>query len=212
MWTIGLSLTFLLVALPWGLLQFFQGSSANWLGNIQGPSPAPFVVAGSSQHEAIPERPRSNDNESESSESLPNNYSASQSPGPSTAMASLNMPFKMPNTNTISDSLGKLRNVVQGLSGVSPLLLPEVVNELKLSDQQQKNLRELAESTAQGMRMIEEKAAELGRQETASLRAELLEKSREDAVKYLTDEQRELWRQLTGQNGEPPSPTPTNQK
>jgi hypothetical protein len=97
-----------------------------------------------------------------------------------------------------SASLGrKWYETVHRLSGASPFAVPEVVQELQLTANQQKQIRQVIEAASQAIRGLDQQPGGQQRQEISQQRAKLFDQARGEALNILTAEQRAQWEKLT---------------
>ena len=84
------------------------------------------------------------------------------------------------------------------LPGATPLVLPEVVEKLQLTADQQSRIRDLADATSKAMRSLDTQLRGQQRRHITEQREELLKQAREEALKVLTKEQRAEWDAMVG--------------
>ncbi|OHB68344.1 MAG: hypothetical protein A2V70_06730 [Planctomycetes bacterium RBG_13_63_9] len=98
----------------------------------------------------------------------------------------------------------EFRRDLRRLSGAAPFMLPQVIDELKLTDLQQEQIHQLEQRTSEIMREINSQRQPASRQQISQIRAKVLEAARQDALDTLTDEQRARWMQIVeSEEGEP---------
>ncbi len=83
------------------------------------------------------------------------------------------------------------------MPGATPLILPEVIEKLQLTPDQQSQIRDLTETTSKAMRNLDEKLRGQQRQSIKEQREKLLDQSRQEALKILSKEQRAQWDAMT---------------
>jgi hypothetical protein len=93
-------------------------------------------------------------------------------------------------------SAQELKDFLHRLPGAAALALPEVVQQLQLTADQQEQVRQLVEATSQAMRSLGESQQ---RQQVSQQRTQLLDQARREAIAILTTPQRAKWEKLTGQ-------------
>jgi len=91
---------------------------------------------------------------------------------------------------------------IRRLPGATAFLLKEVVEYLALSESQQEQIRQIAETTAERMQRSAEDLQGANRRKRSELRTRLLDKARQQVLDLLTDEQRDRWNAL--QRGDSP--------
>lgn len=89
-----------------------------------------------------------------------------------------------------------LRDAVQQLPGVEAFLLPKVADELKLTQEQLAALGRLNVATRQASRDFDQYWRNDSQAEHARKRAMILDTARQEALRLLTDQQRERWKGL----------------
>jgi len=88
------------------------------------------------------------------------------------------------------------------LPGATAMTLPAVADRLELSDAQREKIQTLIDETAEAIRDLGQQSRGLPRGEIARQRAELLDRSRQEALKQLNEQQRAAWEELMN----PPQP------
>ncbi len=84
------------------------------------------------------------------------------------------------------------------LPGAAAMALPEIVEQLQLTTDQQEQIRQLIEATSQAMRNLDAQLQGRQRQQISEFRTQLLDESRRKALELLTGQQRVQWEKLTG--------------
>jgi len=89
---------------------------------------------------------------------------------------------------------------VRRLPGATAMVLPDVAEELKLSEEQRRRIQELVDAVVEAIRMLDLQAAEqqLSREEIVRRRQELHAAARQKALELLTPEQQAHWEKLLG--------------
>lgn len=87
-------------------------------------------------------------------------------------------------------------NALLHLPGAAPLALPEVVQRLQLTEDQQQRIRQLIESTEQAVREVNGRSMNGKRHRVLEERTRLLDQARREAIQLLTDEQRAEWQKM----------------
>ena len=90
-------------------------------------------------------------------------------------------------------------DAIQRLPGADPLTLPEVVEYLQLTADQQERIGRVIEATAKAIRDLDSQLPGQQRKEITEQREQLRAQARREALKILTDEQRARWNKLIGQ-------------
>ena len=85
------------------------------------------------------------------------------------------------------------------LPGVAPFTLPEVIERLRLTADQQKRIDQLIEAATEALRKLGEQLPGVQRNEISWQREELLDHYRHKALGLLTEQQRAEWKKLTGE-------------
>lgn len=86
--------------------------------------------------------------------------------------------------------------MIRSLAGADPFLLKEVVEELGLTEEQQEQIRRIAESSAEALRQIRVRWPTDTRQQHAEKRHIVLTEARRRALEVLNEEQRARWQAL----------------
>jgi hypothetical protein len=91
-----------------------------------------------------------------------------------------------------------LRSTLRRLPGPSPLTLPDVVEQLQLTPEQQRQIQRIVDNLAKAIRDLDRELAGRQRKDIDNIRSELLERARKEAVGHLTTQQRKIWDDLVG--------------
>jgi hypothetical protein len=108
--------------------------------------------------------------------------------------------------HSTSLSWRELQKTIPRLPGATAFTLPEVIERLRLTDDQQRQIRRLIETTAQTARDLDRQLSGQQRHEVSELRERLLDETRREALKLLTDPQHAEWEKLTGLQAAPAPP------
>jgi hypothetical protein len=92
-----------------------------------------------------------------------------------------------------------LKKIVRQWQGATVFTAPQIIEELQLTDNQQRQIHEIIEATSQAMRNLDARLHDEQRQQIGRLRTELLNRARREVVRLLTSEQRNRWNQLAAQ-------------
>jgi hypothetical protein len=92
-----------------------------------------------------------------------------------------------------------LKKIVRQWQGATVFTAPQIIEELQLTDNQQRQIHEIIEATSQAMRNLDARLHDEQRQQIGRLRAELMNRSLREVVRLLNAEQRDRWNQLTAQ-------------
>lgn len=100
-------------------------------------------------------------------------------------------------SNPSASSEKKWHETARRLPGASAFTMPEVVQELQLTADQQKQIHQLIEATSQAIQALDRQLKGQQRQQISARRAELFGQARREALGILTVEQRAQWQKLT---------------
>jgi len=107
---------------------------------------------------------------------------------------------KEPSTKSTTDTKEAVLVAVRRLPGATAMVLPDVAEELKLTEEQRRQIQELVDAVIEAIRMLDLQAAEqqLSREEIVRRRQELHAAARQKALELLTPEQQIHWEKLLG--------------
>ena len=94
-------------------------------------------------------------------------------------------------TESVADS--DLRNSANQLPGAEPFLLPKLADALSLTQEQRASLSRLNAATQQALRDFDQLWQNDSQSEHAKRRTMILDTARQEALRLLTDEQRDRW-------------------
>jgi hypothetical protein len=97
------------------------------------------------------------------------------------------------------NKVAELRRTIQGLPGALPFALPEVVERLKLTDAQQKRIRELIDSATEMIKNFDLTSSLSDPAEVAAAKKSILSDALQSVLDLLDDKQKKKWDELTGE-------------
>lgn len=101
----------------------------------------------------------------------------------------------LPSAGSLSERA--MHDSVRRMAGATALTMPEVIQRLQLTDLQQSQIRQLVDQASEAVRQMERESVGRPRSERVQQRTELLDHSRDEALKLLSDQQRAQWDELT---------------
>ena len=118
----------------------------------------------------------------------------------------INQQGKPPFQTPLADYLNKLRDIIRRMPGASAFLAPNVIQELGITDQQQKKIQNIVDATAEAMGKLREQLNDKSVQMQETINQELLDIARDSALKLLTPEQQARWQKLIAENPQHENP------
>ncbi|HEY4760732.1 MAG TPA: hypothetical protein VIH42_09140 [Thermoguttaceae bacterium] len=97
----------------------------------------------------------------------------------------------------LASYLDELRDIIRHMPGAAAFTLPNVINQLNLTEEQQRQIQEIVDSTDETLVELEER--ETG-QKQLYISQELLDFARNSVLEILTPEQRLRWQELTAED------------
>jgi hypothetical protein len=91
-----------------------------------------------------------------------------------------------------------LQATLRRLPGPTVFTLPRVVEQLQLSPEQQEKIQRIIDDMTKAIRDLDREWAGRQRRDIDKIRGELLDRSRTEAMKLLTNEQLKIWDELVG--------------
>ncbi|MHB1034958.1 MAG: hypothetical protein ACYC35_19040 [Pirellulales bacterium] len=125
------------------------------------------------------------------SATLPPATSSAQ-PGSPVGSAAPTSRFNVPSL----DARAELSRWIERMPGPEVLMLPEVVKVLKLTKEQERKIRKIADDTQAVLKSLPAESAGLSRKKRSQVVAQFLRDSRQSALSVLTDEQKARWKTL----------------
>jgi hypothetical protein len=98
----------------------------------------------------------------------------------------------------------ELQELMRRLPGASALMLPDVIKKLRLTDNQQKRIRQLIDAATNAIRQLDKELPGEQRQEMSQLREHVFGEALQESLKLLTNQQRAEWEKLSGDPPPPP--------
>lgn len=92
--------------------------------------------------------------------------------------------------SSLADFPNELKNIISRKPGATVFLVPEVVRQLDINEEQQRRIKEIVDATAE---IAAEMEARFNRKISPKQSEELLKIARKTALQLLTDEQRSKW-------------------
>ncbi len=116
------------------------------------------------------------------------------------------------NSDNNAEPLGGLANYAEELArvipqntGASVFLMPQVVRQLGITEEQKRHLQQIIDATSQLITDVED---QLNGGISPEQYQKLLNIARNNALQSLTDEQRSKWRNISGEKAQDKSPRP----
>jgi hypothetical protein len=100
----------------------------------------------------------------------------------------------------LGDYLRELRAMIRRMPGAEAFLMPNVIQELGLTDQQQRQIQDIIDSTEEAVILLGRQSNGESSRKREKIHQELLDIARSSALKVLTKDQQERWKELSAEN------------